>query len=109
MNFLKKMGFRKMDEMEMCIQLQAIRWTHLYIITFLLIWMIYNYFTNKNISIIALLIGSSTLLQFIGVNLMKKRVDDDTAFKTKRIVIELIIIFAIISILTFGFIFLKGI
>jgi small-conductance mechanosensitive channel len=106
MNFLKKIGFRKMDEMEMCIQLQAIRWTHLYIIAFLLIWMIYNYFTNQDISIIALLLSSSTLLQFIGVNLMKKRVDDDTAIKTKRVVIEVIIIFAIISILTFGFIFL---
>ncbi len=106
MNFLKKMGFRKMDEMEMCIQLQAIRWTHLYIIAFLLIWMIYNHFTNQDVSIIALLFSSSLLLQLIVVNLIKKRVDDDKAIKAKRFVIEFIIIFAIISILTFCFTFL---
>ena len=34
---------RKMDEMELGIRLRAIKWTHAYIMVFLLVWMVYNW------------------------------------------------------------------
>ena len=43
-NFLIKLGFHKMDELEMTIQLKSIRWAWLYTSSFLLVWFCYECF-----------------------------------------------------------------
>lgn len=53
---------RKMDEMELNIRLQAIKWTHLYVTVFLLAWMLYNWLATGKCGLELLLLCTSNLL-----------------------------------------------
>jgi hypothetical protein len=45
--FFKKLGFHKMDEMEMTIELKSFRWAWLYTVLFLFVWFCYECFRVK--------------------------------------------------------------
>lgn len=81
-NFLKKLGFRKMDEMEMAIQLKSLRWANGYTILFLFIWFCYESFRVKTPGtpvnfIPLLLLVSQNIVLYIAKAIYDKKMSGD--------------------------------
>jgi len=81
-DFLKKLGFHKMDEMEMTIQLKSLRWAWLYTILFLFVWFCYECFRLKTpetpINFLPLiLLTSQNIIRYIAKAIYDKKMSDD--------------------------------
>lgn len=89
---------RKMDEMELNINLKGIKWSWTFLVFSLIIWIGYNFITKaQGITIPSLLFGLQFLVYFIVTNIEKKKVDHNSGK------MQLIIILCIILLLlTFG-------
>jgi len=81
-DFLKKLGFHKMDEMEMTIQLKSLRWAWLYTMLFLFVWFCYEGFRLKTpetpINFLPLiLLTSQNIIHYIAKAIYVKTMSDD--------------------------------
>jgi len=81
-DFLKKLGFHKMDEMEMTIQLKSLRWAWLYTILFLFVWFCYESFRLKTpetpMNLLPLiLLTSQNIIRYIAKAIYDKKMSDD--------------------------------
>lgn len=69
---------RKMDEMELSISLKAIKWAWAYNITFLAIWIVYDYFKTQQFGLpFFLLVTQNLVLLFIQYSLKWKLGKDE--------------------------------
>jgi hypothetical protein len=80
--FFKKLGFRKMDEMEMAIQLKSLRWAWLYTMVFLFVWFCYECFRVKTPGtpinpLPLMLIVSQNIVHYIAETIYKKKVSSN--------------------------------
>lgn len=65
-------GLRKMDEMEMSINLKAVRLAWAYSALFLLVWILYDWFTAGSYNGIAFILMISQLIIYWSVQLVLK-------------------------------------
>ncbi len=65
-------GFRKMDEMEMSINLKAVRLAWGYSSLFLLVWIIYDWLTAGSYNGMAFILMTSQLVIYWGVQIFLK-------------------------------------
>ncbi|MBR0599664.1 DUF6442 family protein [Sinanaerobacter chloroacetimidivorans] len=68
---------KKMDEMELSITLQAIKWSWSYMILILALWMIYEFVQGNSINIPVLLLVSQNMVFFIAQQILTQRAGDD--------------------------------
>lgn len=72
-----KNGFRKMDEMEMHFNLQAIRWTYLLLIVVLWIWGIHDFVVSPHaFSFAMFLVILQSIVYFVINTILKSRTGD---------------------------------
>ncbi len=64
---------RKMDEMEMSIQLRAVRWSWLYTVVFLVAWVIYDVVRWGEVRLPFILLVSQNLVLFACVSFFRRR------------------------------------
>ena len=77
-----KNSFRKMDEMEMHLNLQAIRWTYLFLVVVLWIWGIHDFLVSPHTaSFPMLLVILQSIVYFIISMILKFRAGDRKAIR----------------------------
>lgn len=80
-------GVRKMDEMEMHINLQAIRWTYLFIAVVLLIWGLHDFILSPHKAPFpVLLLILQNIVYFTVTAILKSRMGERTALRRLLIV-----------------------
>lgn len=105
-NFLNKLGFHKMDEMEKSIALKSQRITLVYILIALILWSFYEsykvyvYHTPINLLPCFLLVSASWVLIISQAILKKQAVKDDEDYKKENPIWK----FVLITILIVGII-----
>ncbi|EDK32545.1 hypothetical protein [Clostridium kluyveri] len=85
---------RKMDEMELKINQEGIKWSWFFMVLSLVIWGGYNYVKIQEVSLPLTLVTLQFLVYFFVTSIAKLKVDDDSS--RKQILIYFGIIFLII-------------
>lgn len=96
---------RKMDEMELKINQEGIKWSWAFMVFSLALWGGYNYFKNQEISLPSILFVLQFLVYFFVTSIGKLKVNDDSGKKRILIsvgVIFLLIVFGAILYVTIG-------
>jgi uncharacterized membrane protein YhdT len=68
---------KKMDEMELTINLKAIKWSWAYTILFLAIWVFYEYFQTKTLGLAFILLMSQNAVLFGSQIFLKWKIEKD--------------------------------
>lgn len=100
-----KNGFHKMDEMEMHINLQAIRWTYLFLVVTLLIWGTRDFILYPHsFSLAMFLLIAQFLVYWVLAAVLKSRMGEKKALRRALIALALgVPIAAFLLILGFFF------
>lgn len=96
---------RKMDELELKINLKGIKWSYLFLVVSLSIWGAYNSIKTQEMTLPLILIVLQFLVYFFVTNISKSNVDDDSGKKQIFIsfgVIFLLLVFGAILYFTVG-------
>ncbi len=96
---------RKMDEMELKINLKGIKWSWAFMVFSLVIWGGYNYVKSPETSLPLILFGLQFLVYFFVTGIEKIKVDDNSGKNQILIslgVIFLLIVFGAILYFTIG-------
>lgn len=62
---------KKMDEMEMCISLKAIKWAWAYTVLFLAIWVVYDFIQTRTFGVSFILLITQNLI-LVGIQYFLK-------------------------------------
>lgn len=68
---------KKMDEMQMSINLKAIRWSYLFTVISLFIWSIYEYIHTHTFTLAGYILIAQNLLYFLISNIEKWKMGDE--------------------------------
>ncbi|MBP1761446.1 MAG: hypothetical protein H6Q64_988 [Firmicutes bacterium] len=96
---------RKMDEMELKINQEGIKWSWFFMVLSLVIWGGFNYVKTQEMSLPQILFILQFLVYFFVTSVAKVKVDDDSSKKQILIsfgVIFLLIIFGVFLYFTVG-------
>lgn len=104
--FLKKLGFRRLDEMERSILFKAQRNAYLFLAAALLIWSLYEscqvYLHHSRLNLLpGLLLVSAVVIQALSQLIMTRSAvkDDEDSFETEPLLRIILLICVIVSIL----------
>ncbi len=73
MKFLKKLGFRDADEMDMHIAIRAAHTSWVVVIIALLIWSFYDFFTKAKLTEPFIILSIGLVIYFVTILHMRKR------------------------------------
>lgn len=96
---------RKMDEMELKINQEGIKWSWFFMVLSLVIWGGFNYVKTQEMSLPQILFILQFLVYFFVTSVAKLKVDDDSGKKQILIsfgVISLLVIFGVFLYFTIG-------
>lgn len=96
---------RKMDEMELQINLKGIKWSWFFVVLSLFFWGCYNYVKTQEMTLPLILFTLQFLVYFFVTSVSKIKADDDSGKKQIIIlsgVIILLLLFGAILYLTIG-------
>lgn len=97
---------RKMDEMEQEIALKSIRWSYMFTILALAVWLIYANLTGGNWQLPLYIIVGQNLINFAATQLYRRRVGDEAWKQSVRFMVITIIVLLLIGMA--GAFFLVG-
>lgn len=86
---------RKMDEMELKIRQEGLKWSWFFMVLSLVIWGGYNYIKTQEMSLPLMLFTLQFLVYFFVTSISKLKVDDDSG--KKQILIAIGVLFFIIA------------
>jgi len=72
---------KKMDEMEMNINLKAIKWSWFFTALALFAWSVYDYLHTQQVSIASCLLGMQIIIYFFVSQISKSKVNDERGHK----------------------------
>jgi len=87
---------RKMDEMELAITLQAIRWTFLFTLLVELVWGIWNFVQVREVTAPIYLIIYQNLFLFCAMQIGKWRSGDTDGRKTLLLMLVMTVVFIVL-------------
>lgn len=96
---------RKMDEMELRINQEGIKWSWAFLVFSLVIWGGYNYVKSQETSLPVILFILQFFVYFLVTTIEKRKVDDDSGKKQIMIALAsifLLIVFGVILYVTTG-------
>lgn len=87
---------KKMDEMQMSLNLRAIRWSYLFTVIALFIWTVYDFIRSRTVSPACYLLIAQNLVYYIANNLAKWRVGDEDGRRSLLLYLALLVFFLVL-------------